>query len=168
MNVHYVRIGDTDEFNLEKLGERLESVYPGNLSMFRGLPSNIYEIICTKGFNVRVEDGDQYDKCQWLKVEDDFELPELNKVLEAQIDDMRVKYANELANDLIDPEIDYYIFDKIEKDGSSYWGKWNGCTVEVYPCDGTPEWELIEDGFVKCDAPGWNETMLVKKSDCKC
>ena len=71
MNVHYVRIGDTDEFNLEKLGERLESVYPGNLSMFRDLPSNIYEIIFTKGFNVHVEDGDNYEKCQWLKVEID-------------------------------------------------------------------------------------------------
>lgn len=62
--------------------------------------------------------------------------------------------------------INYYVFDRIEKDEhGSVWG-YRGqdfCEVFYLSADDTEE-ELAEKGFAKCDAPNWNETMVVEES----
>lgn len=62
-------------------------------------------------------------------------------------------------------EINYYVFDCItqDEDGTT-WGHKNGDKTEVFFLSGETESLLIQQGFAKCDAPGWPETMLVEES----
>ena len=62
--------------------------------------------------------------------------------------------------------IKYYVFDSItqDEDGTT-WGYRNGQMTEVFflSADDTDA-ELIQKGFAKCDAPNWDETMVVEES----
>lgn len=64
--------------------------------------------------------------------------------------------------------INYYVFDRIEQDESTYWGYLGNDFCEVYPIppEETDE-SLIEEGFAKCDAPG-TETFCVEESNWQC
>lgn len=76
-------------------------------------------------------------------------------------------------------EINYYVLDEIKSDGiGGYDGYLNGYKFEVFPCsesdfdggdfnDNDFEIQLTEGGFVKCDAPNFDETMLVAEYDIK-
>lgn len=62
--------------------------------------------------------------------------------------------------------INYYVFDSIRRDpDGTTWGYKNGQMTEVFflSADDT-ESELIANGFAKCDAPDWNETMVVEET----
>jgi hypothetical protein len=96
----YSRIGGTNEYNLEYLEELLLQIYPGKaFSVFNSpdIPEDVAKIIGDNGFNVTVEDGDAYDKNQWLKVEDDFDLGQDDFDLSKH----RQKYADALAMELL-------------------------------------------------------------------
>jgi hypothetical protein len=109
----FTRIGDTDEHNLGELEEKLTVIYPGHaFSIFGSLPPGIAKLINDNGFVVTVEDGDQFEKCQWLKVEDDFKLPELEEdcsdeeweareELEQKLSELRQEYADALGQELM-------------------------------------------------------------------
>jgi hypothetical protein len=111
----FARIGDTGEHNLGELEERLTVIYPGQaFSVFStpDLPAEVAKIINDNGFSVTVEDGDQFEKCQWLKVVDDFELPELEEdcsdeewkareELEQKLSELRQEYADALGQELL-------------------------------------------------------------------
>ena len=63
-------------------------------------------------------------------------------------------------------EINYYIFDKIEKDEDGlHWGHIGDKFCEVFHSseDRDTDEELIAKGFAKCDAPG-SETFLVSET----
>jgi hypothetical protein len=61
--------------------------------------------------------------------------------------------------------INYYVFDSIAKDyDNQYWGHKNGNIAEVFVLSSEDESLLIQQGFAKCDAPDWPETMLVEES----
>jgi hypothetical protein len=62
-------------------------------------------------------------------------------------------------------EINYYVFDRITRhDDGTTWGHKNEQSCEVFVLSGEDETMLIQQGFAKCDAPGWPETMLVEES----
>jgi|SanBayMetagenome_1026888.scaffolds.fasta_scaffold00351_1 hypothetical protein len=66
--------------------------------------------------------------------------------------------------------INYYIFDRIEKDElGCHWGYKGNKFCEVFPvsADDT-EAELIQNGFAKCDAPDSTETFCTEESNVKC
>ena len=61
--------------------------------------------------------------------------------------------------------INYYVFDSITKDGDNqYWGHKNEQSCEVFVLSGEDESLLNQQGFAKCDAENWSETMLVEES----
>jgi hypothetical protein len=63
-------------------------------------------------------------------------------------------------------QINYYVFDSIKQDDDgTTWGYKNGQMTEVFflSADDT-ESELIDKGFAKCDAPDWDETMVVEET----
>jgi hypothetical protein len=111
----FTRIGDTDEHNLSALEEKLGVIYPGrafDIFSTDTLPTEIEKLIGDNGFVVTVEDGDQFEKCQWLKVVDDFELPELEEdcsdeewkareELEQKLSELRQEYADALGQELL-------------------------------------------------------------------
>jgi hypothetical protein len=109
----FTRIGDTDEHNLGELEEKLTVIYPGQaFGIFSSLPAEVAKLINDNGFSVTVQDGDQFEKCQWLKVVDDFELPELEEdcsdeeweareALEQKLSDLRQQYADALGQELL-------------------------------------------------------------------
>jgi hypothetical protein len=111
--IAFTRIGDTDEYNLGELEEKLTVIYPGHaFSIFSSLPAEVAKLINDNGFSVTVENGDQFEKCQWLKVEDDFKLPELEEdcsdeeweareALEQKLSDLRQQYADALGQELL-------------------------------------------------------------------
>lgn len=62
--------------------------------------------------------------------------------------------------------LNYYVLDKIEKDDfGCTWGYKNGEMLEVFylSADDTED-ELKDQGFAKCDAPNWDETMLIEEN----
>lgn len=72
-------------------------------------------------------------------------------------------------------DINYYVFEKIERDGDGcHWGYIgdNFCEVFLLSADDT-EADLIKNGFAKCDAPDSNslpsptETFCVEESSIK-
>jgi hypothetical protein len=109
----FTRIGDTGEHNLSALEEKLGAIYPGQaFSIFNSLPAEVAKLINDNGFSVTVEDGDQFEKCQWLKVQDDFKLPELEEdcsdkeweareALEQKLSELRQEYADALGQELL-------------------------------------------------------------------
>jgi len=60
-------------------------------------------------------------------------------------------------------QVNYYVFDSIEKNGNQYFGKKGSDSVEVYPLAGETDAELVEGGFAKCDAEG-TETFVVEET----
>jgi len=61
--------------------------------------------------------------------------------------------------------INYYVFDSITKDDDNqYWGHKNGNIAEVFVLSSEDESLLNKQGFAKCDAEDWAETMLVEES----
>jgi hypothetical protein len=95
----YARIGNTGEHNLSYLEFMLGEIYPGKaFSVFSdpAIPEDVAKIIGNCGFNVTVEDGDQYDRGQWLKVEDDFDLE-----TDFDLSGHRQAYADGLAQELL-------------------------------------------------------------------
>ena len=109
----FTRIGDTGEHNLGELEERLTVIYPGQaFGIFSSLPAEIAKLVNDNGFSVTVENGDVFEKCQWLKVVDDFELPELEEdcsdeewkareELEQKLSELRQKYTDSLGQELL-------------------------------------------------------------------
>jgi hypothetical protein len=98
----YTRIGNTGEYNLRELQEKLDAIYPGkSFSIFNDpdLPENVAKLVGDNGFNVTVEDGDVYEKNQWLRVEDDFDLGQDD--LDFDLSELRQKYADLLAQELL-------------------------------------------------------------------
>lgn len=81
---------------------------------------------------------------------------------------MRVKGLNKTINKTRRKKMNYYTFDRIEKDGGCHWG-YRGddfCEVFDFSSDDTEE-QLEKDGFAKCDAPDWDRTMVVEEADWK-
>ena len=65
--------------------------------------------------------------------------------------------------------INYYVFEKIERDEDGcHWGFIGDkfCEVFLLSADDT-EADLIEKGFAKCDAPDSKETFCVEESSIK-
>lgn len=64
--------------------------------------------------------------------------------------------------------MDYYVLDRIEKEEGfpNCWGYLGDKMFEVFwlAADDT-ESELEENGFVKCDASNWSETMVTEASN---
>lgn len=62
-------------------------------------------------------------------------------------------------------DINYYRFDRIEKDGlGCHWGHRGNDFCEVFPLSSEDtEHELMQAGYAKCDAPG-TETFVVEES----
>ena len=95
----YTRVGNTGEYNLRELQEKLDAIYPGkSFSIFNDpdLPENVAKLVGDNGFNVTVEDGDVYEKNQWLRVEDDFDLGD-----DFDLSLHRQAYADALAQELL-------------------------------------------------------------------
>jgi hypothetical protein len=95
----YSRIGNTGEHNLKYLEEKLLQIYPGKaFSVFSDpdIPDDVAKLVGDCGFRVTLEDGDVYDKCQWLKVEDDFDLE-----TDFDLSGHRQAYADGLALELL-------------------------------------------------------------------
>jgi hypothetical protein len=63
--------------------------------------------------------------------------------------------------------MNYYILDSItqDEDGISVTGHLKGKSVEIFylPADDT-DYELTKNGFVKCDASNWTETMVIEET----
>ena len=58
--------------------------------------------------------------------------------------------------------VNYYVFDRIEKDDQGYLGYLGDNSCEVFSLEGD-DTELIEAGFAKCDAPD-TETFCVEET----
>lgn len=63
--------------------------------------------------------------------------------------------------------LNYYILEKIEKDPDYglHYGYLNGKFTEVWGrCEDDTDAYLKENGFALCDAPNWDDTMLIDES----
>ena len=60
--------------------------------------------------------------------------------------------------------VDFYIIDKIERDGTTTWGYLDGEKFEVYDIgEEDTDAHLEEYFFVLVGAPNWNETMVTEE-----
>jgi hypothetical protein len=76
----FTLLGNTDQYDLEKVQEIIDRIYPADSCDQNGLVDpEIAALASNQGFTVEAIDGDQYEKNQWLKVAADFKVSEPDK-----------------------------------------------------------------------------------------